>query len=205
MITTPTTSAACRTNFRPHQLWRRYAAHVASLVLLSSAIAGCANSSDGSQPTLEQRMQKLGTCTPTDLVTLLPWTGPAFGDDGTLLAPLPAGHVEAVVNGWAKHDAQAIQLREMHGMVTVADVFTRPGLLGFEGFESVECDISMSHTLWQDEASMLAFVTGPAHVTAMSMASRMHHAAGGAHWSSPARTVAPTWKEGIARLVAEYR
>jgi hypothetical protein len=63
----------------------------------------------------------------------------------------------------------------------------------------------MSHTLWQDEASMLAFVTGPAHVTAMSMAAQMHHATGGAHWSSPARTAPPTWKEGIARLVAEYR
>lgn len=205
MIKNPSTSVGCQTAFRSRQLWRRCAPHVVSLVLLSSAIAGCANSSDGSQPTLEQRMQKLGVCTPTDLVTLLPWTGPAFGDDGNLLAPLPAGHVEAVVNGWAKHDAQAIQLREMHGTVAAADVFTRPGLLGFQGFESVECDISMSHSLWQDQASMLAFVTGPAHVTAMSMAPQMHHATGGAHWSSPARTVAPTWKEGIARLVAEYR
>lgn len=205
MIRTPSTSVAHQAALPPRRSLQRYATHVASLVLLSSAIAGCANSSDGSQPTLEQRMQKLGACTPTDLVTLLPWTGPAFGDDGKLLAPLPAGHVEAVVNGWAKHDAQATQLRQMHGMVAAADVLTRPGLLGFEGFESVECDISMSHTLWQDEASMLAFVGGPAHVAAMSMAPQMHHATAGAHWSSPARTVAPTWKEGIARLVAEYR
>jgi len=77
-------------------------------------------------------MQKLGSCTPRDLVTLVPWTGPAFGDDGKLLAPLPAGHVEAVVNGWEKRDAQATKLREMHGMLAAADVFTRPGLLGFE-------------------------------------------------------------------------
>lgn len=205
MITDPSTSVARHTPFPPRPSWRRYATHLASVVLLSSAVAGCASSSDGSQPTVEQRMQKLGACTPTDLVTLLPWTGPAFGDDGTLLAPLPAGHVEAVANGWAKHDAQAIQLRDMHGMAAVADLFARPGLLGFEAFESVECDISMSHSLWQDEASMLAFVTGPAHVAAMSMASRMHHATEGAHWTSAARTVAPTWKEGIARLVAEYR
>lgn len=205
MIKDPATSVACLTPLRPRQLWRRYATHVASLVLLSSTIAGCANTSDGSQPTLEQRMQKLAACTPTDLVTLLPWTGPAFGDDGTLLAPLPAGHVEAVVNGWPKHDAQAIQLREMHGTVAAADVFTRPGLLGFQAFDSMECDISMSHTLWQDQVSMLAFVTGPAHVTAMSMAPQMHHATGGAHWSSPARTVAPTWKEGLMRLAGEYR
>jgi len=205
MIKTPSISVACETHFPPRKSWRRSAARVACFALLSSVIAGCASSSDGAQPTLEQRMQKLGSCTPRDLVTLVPWTGPAFGDDGKLLAPLPAGHVEAVVNGWEKRDAQATKLREMHGMLAAADVFTRPGLLGFEAFESVECDIGMSHTLWQDEASMLAFVTGPAHISAMSMAAQMHHATGGAHWSGPARTTAPTWQEGIARLVAEYR
>jgi hypothetical protein len=53
--------------------------------------------------------------------------------------------------------------------------------------------------------SEILLASGPAHVAAMSMAPQMHHATDGAHWSSPARTVAPTWKEGIARLVAEYR
>ena len=85
-------------------------------------------------------------------------------------------------------------LREKHGQLAVEEVFKNPGLLGFQGFDSVECDISMSHTLWKDEASMLAFVTGTAHATAMVNATKMHRAFGGAHWSAEARTVAPTWK-----------
>jgi hypothetical protein len=178
-------------------------------VTLAGFISGCGNdpASDkpGAAPTLEQRMKKLGTCMPSDLVILSPWTGPAFGDDAKLLAPLPAGHVEAVVNGWAKQDRAAIELREMHGQTAVQDVFARPGLLGFEGVESAECDISMSHTLWKDEASMLAFVTGPAHAAAMADAPRMHNAFGGAHWTAGARTVAPTWREGLAQLVQTYR
>jgi hypothetical protein len=178
-------------------------------VTLAGFIPGCGNdpASDkpGSTPTVEQRMKRLGTCTPSDLVILSPWTGPAFADDGQLLAPLPAGHVEAVVNGWAKQDRAAIELRERHGQIAVQDVFARPGLLGFEAVESAECDISMSHTLWKDEASMLAFVTGPAHAAAMADAPRMHHAFGGAHWMAPPRTVAPTWREGLAHLVQTYR
>jgi heme-degrading monooxygenase HmoA len=178
------------------------------LTLMAGVIAGCGNDpasdSPESAPTLEQRMKKLGTCTPSDLVILSPWTGPAFGDDGQLVAPLPAGHVEAVVNGWAKHDKAAIELREVHGQAAVQDAFARPGLLGFESVESAECDISMSHTLWKDEASLLAFVTGPAHAAAMAEAPKMHHAFGGAHWTAAARTVAPTWREGVAKLVESY-
>jgi heme-degrading monooxygenase HmoA len=179
------------------------------LTLMAGAIAGCGNDPASGNPesatTLDQRMKKLGACTPSDLVILSPWTGPAFGDDGQLLAPLPAGHVEAVVNGWEKHDKVAIELREKHGQEAVQDVFARPGLLGFEGVESAECDISMSHTLWKDEASMLAFVTGPAHIAAMAEAPKMHDAFHGAHWTAAARTAAPTWREGIAKLVQSYR
>jgi hypothetical protein len=39
----------------------------------------------------------------------------------------------------------------------------------------------------------------------MASASKMHRAFGGAHWTAEARTVAPSWKEGIARMVREYR
>jgi hypothetical protein len=59
----------------------------------------------------------------------------------------------------------------------------RAAMLGFQGMESVECDISMSHTLWQDEGSMYGFVAGTAHATAMAGAGSMHHAVAGAHWT----------------------
>ena len=176
------------------------------LLALAGSTAACGDDKTAADPSsIDKRMVKLGTCTPTDLTMLLPWTGPAFGPDGKLLQPLPAGHVEAVVNGWPKLDAESTKLREQQGNLVAQDVFTRPGLLGFQGFESLECEISASHTLWVDEASMMAFVTAPAHSFAMVNSARMHNAAAGAHWSAPARTVAPTWKEGINRLVQSYR
>jgi heme-degrading monooxygenase HmoA len=157
-------------------------------------------------PTLAERIDILATCTPTDLVTLLPWMGPAFDPaTGELIEPLPEGHVEAVVNGWAKYDDEAVALRTQHGETTAADVFMRDGLLGFQGVESAECGISISHTLWRDEAAMFAFVAGDAHAAAMAQSAKMHEAAAGAHWTAPMRTVAPTWKEGIDRYVIEMR
>ena len=75
---------------------------------------------------------------------------------GELVQPLPAGHIEAVVNGWRKYDEDATMLRMEQGAIVAGDVFARDGLLGFQSVESVECDISISHTLWRDEAAMFA-------------------------------------------------
>jgi hypothetical protein len=187
---------------------RRPSIVAALRTLMFAALASACGDDDRAHddpPSMDQRMRTLAACNPSDLEMLLTWTGPAFDDAGKLRGPLPAGHVEAVVNGWPRRDPQSAALRDEHGRITVEEVFKNPGLLGFQGFDSVECDISASHTLWKDEASMLAFVTGAAHATAMANATKMHRAFGGAHWSAERRTVAPTWKEGIARMVREYQ
>jgi hypothetical protein len=181
--------------------------HLRALLALSLvAPFACAGDESEPEPTLDERLADIAACTPTDLVEFLPWTGPAF-DEGTgqLREPLPAGHVEAVVTGWRDLGEEATQLRIEQAQIVMADVFTRDGLLGFQAVESDECDISMSHTLWRDEASMFAFVAGNQHATAMSQAAKMHHATAGAHWSAEARTTAPTWKDGIDRMVKEVR
>lgn len=167
-------------------------------------LAACA--ADPGAPSLARRLDDLAVCEPTDLVVLLPWTGPAFDPaTGVLLAPLPAGHVEAVVNGWPDPADAAVALRMERGAELAADVFARDGLLGFQGVESRECGISMSHTLWRDEAAMVAFVTAAPHATAMADADAMLLESAGAHWTGDARTVAPTWQDGVARLVDELR
>ena len=147
--------------------------------------ASCADKKDGpSEPTLAQRLDRLAGCTPTDLQVLLPWTGPAFDPaSGRLAEPLPAGHVEAVAQGWRNYSKEATALRLEQGARVAEDVFTRPGLLGFQGVESESCDISISHTLWRDEASMRAFVTAAPHATAMASAGKMHHRVVAAHWT----------------------
>ena len=166
----------------------------------------CAGGGEAPEPTLEERLDGIADCVPGDLEVLLPWTGPAFDPDThELLAPLPDGYVEAAVTGWRLRSEEADQLRVEHGQIVAADVFTREGLLGFQGVQSDECDIAMSHTLWKDEASMFAFVAGKPHATAMSLAAKMHRASAGAHWTGAARADAPTWQEGVDRLVAEVR
>ena len=180
-------------------------------VSLGVSLSACADEADPkeqpkAQPTLAERIEALAGCTPSDLVVLLPWEGPAFDPaTSTLLEPLPAGHIEAVATGWRIYEREATELRLEQGALVAADVFTRDGLLGFEGVESVQCDISMSHTLWRDEASMMAFVTATPHATAMANGRKMHHAFAGAHWTGEARAVAPTWKEGVDRMVKEVR
>jgi heme-degrading monooxygenase HmoA len=183
------------------------------LILLTLALIGCgtqdpdANGTSDNEPlTLDERIEELADCTPTDLQVLVPWTGPAFNPEtGAVLEPLPAGHVEAVVNGWIKHDEAATMLRIEQATIVVMDMFASDGLLGFQSVQSLECDIAISHSLWRDEAAMFAFVTGTTHATAMSQASKMYDATGGAHWSNPERTEPPAWDEGVARYVQALR
>jgi heme-degrading monooxygenase HmoA len=159
------------------------------------------SSSGGGPSAYEQSIIALRDCEPTDLVMLSEWVGPAFDPaTGELLAPLPAGHVEAVVNGWAIQTDEAQQLRVEHGTNVIGDLFTRDGFLGFEGMESVECNLSASHSLWRDEAAMLAFVSGDAHLAAMGAGHTMHTMSAGAHWVGEAREQPPTWREGVDGL-----
>jgi heme-degrading monooxygenase HmoA len=178
-------------------------------IIITFALTACADEEtapDDTEPTLEQRLEELATCEPTDLEMLLPWMGPAFDPmTGQLVEPLPEGHVEAVVNGWRRYDEASTMLRMDQGAAVAGDVFARDGLLGFSSVESVECDISISHTLWRDEAAMFAFVLGDAHTYAMSRAHEMHFEAVGAHWDGEARDTPPTWREGIDRMVQELR
>lgn len=174
------------------------------LLVLSLGVGLTACSGAGAPPSIKQRLDTLGRCQPTDLAVLVPWSGPGFDPTtGALRQPLPTGHIEAFVNGWRKYDAEAVALRLLHGERVGTDVFAREGLIGFEGVESDECDLSMSHSLWRDEASLIAFVTGSAHAAAMIEARKMHNVVVGAHWTGEPRATAPTWKQGLDRFIQE--
>lgn len=195
---------------RPRTNPRSAARRALLLAVLAPLASACttepADDDDDAPLTLEQRIEALADCTPTDVQVFVPWTGPAFDPaTGALLEPLPAGHVEAVVNGWLDRSEEATALREEHAAIVVSDLFTHEGFLGFEAVESIECDFSFSHSLWRDEAAMYGFVTAPAHAKAMSMTSRMHHESAGAHWVGEARAEPPTWEEGVDRFVDELR
>jgi heme-degrading monooxygenase HmoA len=155
---------------------------------------------------LDERIEALADCVPGDTEIVSPWIGPAFdAETGQLLEPLPEGHVEAVAQGWRIYTDEAQALRVEHGQKVLTDLLARDGFLGFESVESAECDISIAHSLWRDEASMFAFVTTAPHATARAAARTMHRAFAGAHWTGPTRDTPPTWQEGIARYVQEVR
>jgi heme-degrading monooxygenase HmoA len=176
------------------------------LLAALGACSGDRSDGDHAEPTMARRVEQLADCTPTDLVVVAPWMGPAFDPDtGELVEPLPEGHIEAVAQGWRKYDDEAQRLRMEHGQLVLTDLLTRDGFLGFESVESAGCDISIAHSLWRDEASMLAFVTSSPHADARASATSMHHAFAGAHWSNPTRAAAPTWREGIDRYVETMR
>jgi heme-degrading monooxygenase HmoA len=173
--------------------------------LALALLAGCESARDVSPNDMRARLERLSTCSPSDLVVVAPWMGPGFDEQGELREPLPAGHIEVVAQGWRKYDRAATELRERTGATVLHDALPRDGLIGFESVESEECDISIAHTLWRDEAAMFEFVSSPAHADAMAHASTMHHAFKGAHWSGEARDAPPTWREGVARFVQEAR
>ena len=50
----------------------------------------------------------------------------------------------------------------------VGSMMTSPGLLAFALGSSEECGTARTMTVWEDEASMMAFVVGPAHAAAVS-------------------------------------
>ncbi len=176
------------------------------LPLALAACSGGGSDGDDPEPTMAERIEQLAGCTPTDVEVVAPWMGPAFDpESGELSEPLPEGHIEAVAQGWRKYDDEAQRLRMEHGQVVLTNLLERDGFLGFESVESAECDISIAHSLWRDEASMVAFVSSSPHADARARATTMHHAFAGAHWSNPSRTAAPTWREGIDRYVESMR
>jgi hypothetical protein len=120
------------------------------------------SSSSGGPPSVDE----LASCEEADL-QVLPFMGPAFDPrTGELVMPLPQPHVVATTAGWVASQ-EDWQMADPLTTGAMEDVFQREGLLGASFGISVECGASRTITLWQDEASMMAFVLGDAHMAAM--------------------------------------
>lgn len=155
---------------------------------------------DGSSSGGPVDVGELADCAEDDIM-ILPWAGPAFDQaTGELIAPLPLPHVVATTAGWPKDDGW--DLLQMQTNVVIADVFAREGLLGASFGISMACGSARTITLWQDEASMMAFVVGEAHSTAIATALPATRAWETTHWSEATDDQPPTWDRARAELDA---
>jgi hypothetical protein len=146
---------------------------------------------DGSSSGGPVDVGELAAC-PEDDIMILPWAGPAFDQaTGELVAPLPLPHIVATTAGWPKADGW--ELLNMQSNVVIGDVFAREGLLGATFGISMACGSARTITLWQDEASMMAFVVGEAHSTAIATALPSTRAWETTTWSEATDDQPPTW------------
>ncbi|HET6582384.1 MAG TPA: hypothetical protein VFG69_03030 [Nannocystaceae bacterium] len=165
-----------------------------------AAETGESGAADGSSSGGPVDVGELAAC-PEDDIMILPWAGPAFDQaTGELVAPLPLPHVVATTAGWPKDDGW--DLLQSQTNIVIGDVFAREGLLGASFGISMACGSARTITMWEDEAAMLAFVTGEAHATAIATALSSTRAWETTHWSEATDDQPPTWDRARAELDA---
>jgi hypothetical protein len=153
------------------------------------------SSSDGSS---QADIAELAQCEETD-IQVLPFSGAAFDPaTGALLEPLPVPHVVATTVGWT--EGATPEVLSMHTGIVINDVFTHPGLLGASFALSDACHSARTITLWADEAAMMQFVMGDAHMTAIQTALSSTIGWETTHWSEGSDDQPPTWERARQQL-----
>jgi hypothetical protein len=156
---------------------------------------GVDSSSTGSAPV---DVDMLAAC-PEDDLMVQEFMGPAFDPEtGELVAPLPVPHVVATTVGWP--EVENWEALQGYTNNVVGDVFQREGLLGASFGMSAACGSARTITLWADEASMMQFVVGDAHVDAIQNALSLTKAWETTHWSETADDQPPSWDRAREQL-----
>ncbi|WP_224242444.1 hypothetical protein [Hyalangium gracile] len=134
-----------------------------------------------------------------DLLREVPLFGPAVRADGTLA---PGQYIVSSTCLKMKTDAQAqARFRELVGPIGEA-LRSQPGLMAVAFASSERCQAERTLTVWKDEAAMYEFVTGDAHLAAMSAVSEVSR--GGSivtHWSDDERGA--SWEKAAQQLGAD--
>lgn len=165
----------------------------ASLALLL-VLPACDGDND---PPAEPTVAELAACDESD-AEFVPFMGPAFDENGELIAPLPVPHVVATTVGW--HIPEKSELLGEETQPPMMDVFTHDGLLGAAFNWSDRCGSARTITLWKDDASRRKFVYGQVHSTAIMRALKYTRGWETTHWTETVSTRPPTWDDVRARL-----
>lgn len=148
-------------------------------------------------PQEEPTIAELAACDESDM-QFVPFMGPAFDENGELVAPLPLPHVVATTVGW--HAPEQREALEAETAAPTMDVFTHDGLLGASFGWSDKCGSARTITLWRDDAARMKFVFGTVHSKAVK--NGLKHTKGWetTHWSETAAEKPPAWDDVRRRL-----
>lgn len=172
--------------------------HRAIFSTLSLLVACGSQDSDSTTTNAEEpSVAELAACDEHDL-ELIPFMGPAFDDNGALLAPLPVPHIVATTAGW--HTPENRDAVVSHNAPPMMDVFTHDGLLGASFAYSEACRSARTVTLWRDEAARKKFVFGEVHSAAIKNGLKYTSGWETTHWTESTATEPPSWDALKVRL-----
>ena len=140
---------------------------------------------------------ELAACDESDL-EVIPFMGPAFDEEGALIAPLPAPHIVATTAGWHTPDNEEALNR--HTLPVMMDVFAHEGLLGASFAVSERCGSARTLTLWRDEAARMKFVFGAVHGDAIKNGLKYTRGWETTHYTARGATEPPSWGALRAQL-----
>jgi heme-degrading monooxygenase HmoA len=148
-----------------HSITRAALACLPALVLACGATG--ATNTTAPQAAVAPGARCTRTALEADIEYGMPLTGPGVDPaTGKLVAPPPAGYVASTTYLALKSDAASnARFQELVGPV-ISDLQHQPGLRALQVSNSKECTTARTLTVWQDEAAMLAFVSGSAHAAA---------------------------------------
>lgn len=149
-------------------------------------------------------LQGFANCDECDLVTVVPWAGPAIDEEtGELAGPLPERYLVAIGNGWPRPDAEETSVDMIQ--VLMDEGWTKYGMLAATFAYSPRCwGSAKSLSVWRDPESMGAFVRSDMHMTAVRRVKKVMYAWESTHWVGGDTTKLPTFEEAKVKL-AEVR
>ncbi|MCU0683985.1 MAG: antibiotic biosynthesis monooxygenase [Polyangiaceae bacterium] len=154
--------------------FRSFRAFVSPFTLaLSAALSACGTDTDAPaarpEPAASVTEASALACADDDLASAGPFRGPGYDESrGGLLGERRPSYLAATtVFAYSTEPAAQRRFRELIDEV-LAQTLGQPGFLGHELAFSEKCKYGRTITLWEDEASMMNFVTSGAHATAMT-------------------------------------
>lgn len=143
-------------------------------------------------------------CDDCELITVVPWAGPAVDQEtGLLKGQLPDRYLVAVGTGWPLPDAEETTVDMIQ--VLMEEGWQKYDMLAATFAYSPSCwGSAKSLSVWRDEASMNAFVRSEFHMMAVRRVKKVMYAWESTHWVGSEKGKLPTFREAKAKL-AEVR
>jgi hypothetical protein len=172
-----------------------------AVALLGMACTGEPSEPSDPDPSSVPDPATLDDCEEIDL-DVFPWTGALFDPaTGEQAGPLPETYLVATTAGWTGETEQDVEILAEYSQLVMEDLFTREGLLGATLGTSETCSVGRTLSMWRDEESLVAFVTGEAHTEAINVALPHTRAWETTHWTETSEAL-PDWDLARAKLEA---